>query len=40
MVQNRWSAQHSFHMLWTQEVSKNLSKILSSQSILNPRVAA
>ena len=29
-----------FHMLWTQEVSTDLSKILSSQSILNPRVAA
>lgn len=28
------------HMLWTQEVSTDLSKVLSSQSILNPRVAA
>jgi hypothetical protein len=28
------------HMLWTHEVSTDLSKVLSSQSILNPRVAA
>jgi hypothetical protein len=28
------------HMLWTQEVSTDLSKVLSSQSILNPRVAS
>jgi hypothetical protein len=28
------------HMLWTQEVSTDLSKVLSSQSILNPRVGA
>lgn len=28
-----------FHMLWTHEVSTNLSKMLSSHSILNPSVA-
>ena len=28
------------HMLWTHEVSADLSKVLSSQSILNPTVAA
>jgi hypothetical protein len=28
------------HMLWTQEVSTDFSKVLSSQSILNPRVAS
>jgi hypothetical protein len=28
------------HMLWTHEVSTDLTKVLSSQSVLNPRVAA